>query len=338
MKRLLFIIPMVLMLISGCGKKETGIKLKKDTPAYELAKTLSEKLDYLDPEKNNILASTRTFDLTVGEAIKKLYEGDGKSTDRLKTMKAEQLKPYIDRFINQFAERKLLLDAAQETDISLSQAEIDSMLDLQYKRYGGEAKFDSILAGRDINVEFIKKDIINTATISKYLENTLSDSAKVTEEEIMERYKKDKTASVRHILLMTQGKSDSVKKEIRKKMEGILAEAKSGKDFAELVKKHTEDPGSKNTGGLYKDFGRGKMVKAFEDAAFSVPIGEISDIVETRYGFHILKIVDRKKETEPLEKVRPVIEKELTGKKRNSVTISHLQKLKDDAEFTVIKY
>ena len=337
MKRLLFIIPMVLMLISGCGKKGTGIKLEKDTPAYELAKTLSEKLDYLDPEKNNVLASTKTFDLTVGEAIKKFYEGGGKSTDRLKTMKTEQLKPYIDKFINQFAERKLLLDAAQEMKISLSQAEIDSMLELQYKRYGGEAKFDSILGDRDINVEFIKKDIINTATISKYLENTLSDSAKVTEVDIQERYQQDKTASVRHILLMTQGKSDSAKKEISK-MEDILAEAKSGKDFAELAKKYTEDSGSKNKGGLYENFGRGKMVKPFEDAAFNVPVGEISDIVETRYGLHILKIVDRKKETEPLEKVRPQIEKELMGKKRNDVTTAHLQKLKDEAEFTVIKY
>ena len=231
-----------------------------------------------------------------------------------------------------------LLEAAKNANISLSQAEIDSIIDSQYKRYGGEEKFNTTLVSRNLNAEFIKNDMILTATISKYLEQTLSDSVKITEEEILARYQKDKTATVRHILLMTQGKSDSAKIEIRKKMEDILAEAKSGKDFAELAKKYTEDPGSKNTGGLYEDFKRGKMVKPFEDAAFNVPIGEISDIVETRYGFHILKVINRKKETEPLEKARIMIERELTGKKRNQVTIAHIQKLKDDAEFSLITY
>jgi len=338
MKRLLLIIPLFLILISGCGKKESGIKLEKDTPAYLLAKELSNKLDYLDPDKNNVLASTKNFDLTVGEAIDKLYQGSGKMTDRLKTMKEEDLNRYLDRFIQQFSERKLLLEAAKNANISLSQAEIDSIIDSQYKRYGGEEKFNTTLVSRNLNAEFIKNDMILTATISKYLEQTLSDSVKITEEEILARYQKDKTATVRHILLMTQGKSDSAKIEIRKKMEDILAEAKSGKDFAELAKKYTEDPGSKNTGGLYEDFKRGKMVKPFEDAAFNVPIGEISDIVETRYGFHILKVINRKKETEPLEKARIMIERELTGKKRNQVTIAHIQKLKDDAEFSLITY
>jgi len=65
----------------------------------------------------------------------------------------------------------------------------------------------------------------------------------------------------------------------------------------------TEDPGSKSSGGLYADFEKGKMVPEFEEAAFSVPIGEISDIVETQYGYHILKVIDRKKEDRPREVV-----------------------------------
>jgi parvulin-like peptidyl-prolyl isomerase len=116
---------------------------------------------------------------------------------------------------------------------------------------------------------------------------------------------------------MTQGKNDVEKQRIRKKMEGILARAKKGEDFAKLAQKYTEDPGSKSKGGLYEDFGRGKMVKPFEDAAFSVPVGEISDIVETRYGYHILKVVDRKKETRPYDEVRDEIEKNLKKKQKN---------------------
>ena len=338
MRRLLLIIPLVLIMISGCGKKESGIKLEKDTPAYQLAKDLSEKLDYLDPDKNNVLASTKNFDLTVGEAIDKLYQGSGSMIEQLKAMKEEDLTRYIDRFIQQFVERKLLLNAAKNANISFSPTEIDSVLEAQYKRYGGKEKFHSTLESRKLDVEFIKKDMIKTATISKYLEQTLADSAKVTEQEILAKYQKDKTATVRHILLKTTGNSDSAKMVVRKKMEDILAEAKSGKDFSELAKKYSDDPGSKNTGGLYEDFKRGKMVPPFEDAAFNVPIGEISDIVETQYGYHILKVLNRKKDTEPLEKARIMIERELTGKKRNRVTQAHVQKLKDDVEFTLITY
>jgi hypothetical protein len=74
--------------------------------------------------------------------------------------------------------------------------------------------------------------------------------------------------------------------------------------------KFSEDPGSKNTGGLYENFPKGQMVKPFEDAAFTLPIGSLSDIVETPYGYHILKIIDRKKETKPYEEVKKDLEEE----------------------------
>ena len=116
---------------------------------------------------------------------------------------------------------------------------------------------------------------------------------------------------MRHILLLTQGKTDQEKAEARTKIEDILAKAKAGADFAELAKQYSEDTGSKDNGGLYENFPRGQMVKPFEDAAFSVPVGEFSGVVETDFGYHILKVVDRKKETRPFEEVRAEIESRL---------------------------
>ncbi|MCK4447546.1 MAG: peptidyl-prolyl cis-trans isomerase, partial [Candidatus Marinimicrobia bacterium] len=75
-----------------------------------------------------------------------------------------------------------------------------------------------------------------------------------------------------------------------------------------------------------------------EEASFSFPIGEISDIVETRYGFHILKVIDRKKETRPLEKVRPQLEAQISIKKKNEATPIFLENLKEKTEFEVIEF
>ena len=138
-----------------------------------------------------------------------------------------------------------------------------------------------------------------------------------------------KTASVRHILLLTQKKSEKEKKAIYKKMQMILKKAKAGADFAKLAEIYTEDPGSKKTGGLYKDFGRGKMVPEFEKAAFTVPVGQISDIIETAYGYHILKVIDRKKDQRPKE----AIAAELKQKKVRKIIMKAYNNLKKQYAF-----
>ncbi len=121
----------------------------------------------------------------------------------------------------------------------------------------------------------------------------------VTEEVAKEYYDKNiqqftKPEQVRasHVLIMTKGKDEAGKAEAKKKIDGILKEAKEGSDFAELAKLHSEDPGSKDKGGEYT-FGRGKMVPAFEEAAFSLEVDGISDVVETEYGYHIIKLSEK---------------------------------------------
>jgi peptidyl-prolyl cis-trans isomerase D len=113
-----------------------------------------------------------------------------------------------------------------------------------------------------------------------------------------------------HILFTTEGKDE---KAVQAKAEEVLKLAKApGADFAALAKQHSEDESNNTNGGDLDYFGRGRMVPEFENVAFAMKNGEISDLVKTSFGFHIIKMVDNKPEsTRPLTEVRAEIEEQL---------------------------
>jgi peptidyl-prolyl cis-trans isomerase D len=127
------------------------------------------------------------------------------------------------------------------------------------------------------------------------------------------RYESPEQVDASHILFKIGPGVDE--EAVRKKAESVLAEAKAGADFAELARKNSEDTSAENGGGLGL-FGRGQMVPEFEEAAFALQDGEVSDLVRTTYGFHIIKL-NRKQEpfVRPLEAVRDEIRSTITQEK-----------------------
>ena len=116
-----------------------------------------------------------------------------------------------------------------------------------------------------------------------------------------------------HILLKTEGKDEAA---VRARAEDLLKQARGGADFAALAKANSEDEGSAVNGGDLNYFGRGQMVPEFEQAAFSLKSGEISELVKTTFGFHIIKVIDSQPETtRPLAEVTPEIVDQLKWQK-----------------------
>jgi peptidyl-prolyl cis-trans isomerase D len=107
----------------------------------------------------------------------------------------------------------------------------------------------------------------------------------------IELYSTPEQVRASHILLKTAGKKEE---EVKAKAEQILKEVKAGGDFAALAKKYSEDEGSAKLGGDVDFFAKGRMDPAFEEAAFKLSPGEVSDIVKSQYGFHIIKVTDKK--------------------------------------------
>ena len=116
-----------------------------------------------------------------------------------------------------------------------------------------------------------------------------------------------------HILLESGGEDEAA---VRAKAEGLLKRVKSGADFAALARAHSDDEQSKAQGGDLDFFGRGRMVKEFEEVAFSLPVGQVSDVVKSSFGFHIIKVTDKKPETrQSLDQVRPRITEQLANER-----------------------
>jgi peptidyl-prolyl cis-trans isomerase D len=121
-------------------------------------------------------------------------------------------------------------------------------------------------------------------------------------------YKVENRVNVEHILFKTVGKTDAEIAEIRQKAEDVLKQAKHGANFEDLAKKYSEDEGTKAKGGALGWIVEGQTVPEFQQAAFSLPKGAISDLVKTQYGFHIIKVLDRETaHTKPFEEVRDSI-------------------------------
>jgi peptidyl-prolyl cis-trans isomerase D len=132
----------------------------------------------------------------------------------------------------------------------------------------------------------------------------------------MATYSTPEQVRASHILLKTKsdGSDDAA---VKAKAEGILKQAKApGADFAELAKKYSEDDTNAKNGGDLDFFGRGRMMKEFEDAAWALKPGQISDLVKTSYGYHIIKLTDHKAAAQrTLAEVRPQLEDQLKYEK-----------------------
>ncbi len=172
---------------------------------------------------------------------------------------------------------------------------------------------------QDNSQRFMQPEQIKIA----YLDLDIADLAsavKVDEQALLDRYEAQKinyaapeSRRASHILIkVAEDASADVVEAARKKAEAILARARKGEDFAKLAKAESEDTGSAKKGGDLDFFGKGAMVPAFEEATFKLQKGEISDLVRSPFGFHIIKLTDiRGGETKPFAKVKDQIRKDI---------------------------
>ena len=191
--------------------------------------------------------------------------------------------------------------AAFKNQVTVTDADITAAFEKNKERYriGEKRKIKYAL----LNVDQVRQTLtISDAELEAFYKQNLS------------QYQSPAQVRASHILFKTEGKDENA---VKAKAEEVLKMAKApNADFAALAKKYSEDESNASNGGDLDYFGRGRMVPEFENAAFAMKAGQMSDLVKTAFGFHIIKVVDNKPEsTRPLAEVKTEIEDQLKWQK-----------------------
>ncbi len=190
------------------------------------------------------------------------------------------------------------------------------------------------------------EEVINALLAQEYIRKNISDPANVSDKEIKDYYEKHKSQFMQpeqvkasHILIRVPSGADNKKwNEAKKKAQDIRKQIMAGEDFATLAKKYSQDPGSKSRGGDLGYFKKGQMVPDFEKAAFSLKKGEVSQPVKTTFGYHIIKVYDKKPaKQKSLKDAKQEIKQMLLRKKQFKLRDEIIAKLKKKYKVEVHK-
>ncbi|HVO31550.1 MAG TPA: peptidylprolyl isomerase [bacterium] len=240
---------------------------------------------------------------------------------------------------------ELLAQEAKTRAIPVSDKDVDDFVSGFKDRFPSEQVFQNALKEQGITEVQLRSDVRKQLGIKKLLEKevmskvTVSDKdAKKFYDENPDKFQEPEQVHAAHVLVtVDKGADDKTKAEKKKEATQVLADAKAGKDFAQLAKDHSGDPGSKDKGGDLGFFPRGEMVKAFEDAAFALKNpGDLSDVVETPYGFHVIKLVERKpSHVVPFDDVKKDIGDFMKEKKAGELAKGYVDGLRKKAQVKI---
>lgn len=261
----------------------------------------------------------------------------------VETPSEADLKEIRARVLSDFIEYKMLLNESEKQGFTASNAEVEAELINIKANFPDEAAFVAALNQAGAQEAEFRQTIKDSLIIQKLVEKQVADKISVADKEIKDFYdnnpalfEQEERVHARHILKMVEPNASAIERDKkRKELEEVLRALKNGSDFSDLAMKYSDDP-SKIMGGDLGYFTRGRMVKPFEDAAFALKPGEVSGIVETQFGYHIIKVEDcQPAGTVPFEEIKSVIAENIAMGKRQDATIQYIDELYKKSKITI---
>lgn len=231
---------------------------------------------------------------------------------------------------------KLLAGELKTRKIEIDPKELDAAMAELRRRFPNEAAYRRALAEQKLTVDQLRERTRQTILINQLLEQEVGDDVQVSPSEVAkfyeenpDRFQQPEAVRVSHILIaVPQGASEEQRKAAQAKAAEIAARARSGASFAALAKQHSNDA-SRERGGDLGFVVRGQAQKPFEEAAFALQPGEVSDPVETIYGFHVIKAAEKRPAQKvPFGQAAAQVEQYLLEQRRLEKTREFVNRLK----------
>lgn len=247
------------------------------------------------------------------------------------------------RVLEGMVDRVLLLQEAQKLGVTVTDAQVDEEINRFKSRFPSPEQFDAMLARMKTSEADIRAEYRRRMAIRAVVEKEVAPKATVSEADIKAFYDQNPSlfnvpeqVRASHILVKLDPQAtEQDKAKAREKILSLKKKVESGEDFAAVATANSECP-SAAKGGDLDYFQRGQMVTPFEDAAFALKPGQMSDVVETQFGYHLIKIADRKEPgVMPFEEMKPTIEEHLKQQKITDMLTAYTAELKSKAKIEV---
>ncbi len=260
------------------------------------------------------------------------------------TIQPEMEEQLGQRALDAIIRSELIYQKAVGDGLSATEEEVDKILESIRIKFPDEENFLNFLKMTGCSQDELRNEERKKIVINKYLAEKVQTQVKVSEQEAQEYYNSNKDqfrtkdmVHARYILFpLKQKATEAEKEEARKKAEDVLKLIKQGQDFAELAKEHSGAPNAEKGGDLGY-FPRGIMVADFDNQAFTLKVGEISEVFKTQFGYNILKVEDRKVAGYmPFDEIKAILIEMLSQKRMEAVVDKEIASVKDQAKIEIL--
>jgi parvulin-like peptidyl-prolyl isomerase len=245
--------------------------------------------------------------------------------------------------LNQMVNDRLIQQEARRRQIKVGEAEVDQAIGRLETRFSSKEEFEEAMLAQDTTLEDLKEKYKSELMVMKLMNEEVRSKVSVSQDEVEAYYDEHKDQmrepeeiKVRHILIKaTDQDTNEARQEALELAKRLLAELRAGADFAQLAREYSQCPSAPNGGDL-GFFSRGQMVTEFEDTAFRLKVGEISDVVQTRFGYHIIKLEGRKASApKEFSEVSSEIREKLLRQKTQERLERWIKELRDKADIEI---
>jgi peptidyl-prolyl cis-trans isomerase C len=239
---------------------------------------------------------------------------------------------------------ELIYQKAMAAGTTVTDAEVKVEFEKLQRTFTNDAEMNLALADRGTDRAGVTKELQKSLIVAKYIQDTITKKVAVTPAEVQEYYSAH-TEDFRHpdvvrsshiLFVLAENPTPEQEKAVKLRAETILARAKKGEDFAKLAKEYSQDS-SASQGGDIGYVPKDQLAPEYESVAFSLPVGSVSEVVRTQFGYHIIKVTDRKRAgVSTLDEIRTDLTEFLKGQKVDAEVAKLVSQLRGQAKIEVL--